>query len=73
MGVQGRNMVKSKVPTPTGWPSIKTAYTGITDKLNKKASTGQKLAAIYYWEQRLAEDAALVAQGLPPAEAPPDD
>jgi len=67
-------VVKSKVPVPTGWTNIKTAYAGITAKLDeKKPSTERKLAAIYYWQQRLAEDAALVAQDLPPAEAPPDD
>lgn len=73
-------MVVSTVPLPTGWPNIKSAYTGITNKLNETSyntSTGQvrvtsemRLAAIYYWKRRLEEDAALVANGQAPATAP---
>ena len=70
-------MVTSTVPVPTGWPTIKTAYSGITTKLNEsqymvstattKVTTEMKLAAIYYWKRRLDEDAALIAAGQPPA------
>ncbi len=70
-------MVTSTVPVPTGWPTIKVAYSGITTKLNEsqyvasstttKVTTEMKLAAIYYWKRRLDEDAALIAAGQPPA------
>lgn len=63
-------MVVSLVPVPSGWPNIRTAYAGITTKLNEAASAQEKLAAINYWKQRLQEDAALVARGQPPATAP---
>jgi hypothetical protein len=75
MRIRGRNMlqVTTKVKLPTNWPNIKTAYAGITEELNHKGTPEQKLAAIYYWQQRLLEDAGLVAQGLAPAVAPSDN
>jgi hypothetical protein len=72
MWVRGSKMTVSLVPIPTGWPSIKTAYAGITQKLNTMGTKEEKLAAIYYWRQRLTEDAALIAQGQTPATAPAD-
>ncbi len=69
------------IPEPMGWPSIKTAYAGITTKLSERQCTvngklvnvtlAMRLSGIAYWRNRLTEDETLVRAGQPPAAAPP--